>query len=522
MSVAFRSVATRPFYLHRELFGEAFVAMARSLGGELRDDQVREAVDRQYAATIDAAVLRSDCLDTLGRLRDRGLHVQIVSNIDEEQLAGLVARLGLESAVDAATSSEAARSCKPDPGIYRFALERSGCSAEEVLFVGDTPAHDIAGPQSVGMSTALLVAVRRPAPDHRRFAGLHRRAPRAGRRDRRPGDGRMNEPVDALRDFLDDRLGDTNAIDVEPMVGGGSCEIFAIDRGSARWVLRRAPSHASSATVHDVLREFRILDAIKDEAVSIARPLLACDDPAVFGAPFYVMDRIDGVPVRSGIPDAWSARPVEQAHALEQLVDALVAIHAVDWRACGLRDLAHTGPYLERQMGRWLSQLDSYGGRPLPPATRVASWLADTCPPDQAPALAHGDYKLDNVLFAESAPPKLLAVVDWEMASIGDPLIDLGVGDDLPSGAGGNDAARRRHEPRVRSRAAADPRVAARTVRGTIRSRRRARSVGTTSSPVGSSPSCWRAVTPSSCAVNRRSRSTSTSASRPTSCSRAR
>jgi aminoglycoside phosphotransferase (APT) family kinase protein len=236
----------------------------------------------------------------------------------------------------------------------------------------------------------------------------------------------MNEPIDTLRVFLDASLGDTRAIEVEAMVGGGSCEIFAVRRGSERWVLRRAPSHASSATAHDVLREFRILDAIKDEAVSIARPVLACDDPAVFGAPFYVMARIDGVPVRSGIPEAWTEKPEEQPQALEHLVDALVAIHAVDWQRCGLGDLAHAGPYLERQVGRWLSQLDSYGGRPLPSAERVASWLADNYPSDRAPALAHGDYKLDNLLFAESAPPHLLAVVDWEMASIGDPLIDLG------------------------------------------------------------------------------------------------
>ena len=235
----------------------------------------------------------------------------------------------------------------------------------------------------------------------------------------------MSESTEALRVFLDDQLGDARAISVDAMVGGGSCDIFDLRRGDERWVLRRAPSHASSATAHDVLREFRILDAIKDEAVTIARPVLACDDPAVFGAPFYVMARIDGVPVRSGIPAAWTARPDEQGRALEQLVDALVAIHAVDWQQCGLGDLAHSGPYLERQVGRWMSQLDSYGGRPLPSAARVASWLEDHRPADQTPALAHGDYKLDNVLFAESAPPQLLAVVDWEMASIGDPLIDL-------------------------------------------------------------------------------------------------
>jgi aminoglycoside phosphotransferase (APT) family kinase protein len=100
-------------------------------------------------------------------------------------------------------------------------------------------------------------------------------------------------------------------------------------------------------------------------------------------------------------------------------------VHAVDWDACGLGEFAHTGPYLERQIGRWLSQLESYGGRELPAAARVGEWLGDALPPDQAPALAHGDYKLDNVLFAPEVPPRLAAVVDWEMAGIGDPLVDL-------------------------------------------------------------------------------------------------
>ena len=166
MGVAYRSIATRPYYLHRELFGAAFVAMAQSLGGEFGHDQVERAVDRQYAATIDGAELRSDCLDTLRELRRRGLHVQIVSNIDDEQLDGLVQRLGLASAIDAWTSSEAAQSCKPDPAIYQYALQKAGCEPADVLFVGDSAVHDITGPAALGMSTALLVADARPgAPD---------------------------------------------------------------------------------------------------------------------------------------------------------------------------------------------------------------------------------------------------------------------------------------------------------------------------------------------------------------------
>jgi len=166
MSEAYRSVAARPYYLHRELFGEAFGAMARALGGELSSAQVAEAVDRQYQATIDTAELRADCIATLRTLRVRGLRVQIVSNIDDEQIDGLLQRLGLEGEVDAWTSSERARSCKPDARIYQVALETAGCTPADVLFVGDSPDHDVAGPRAQGMATALLVADARPgAPD---------------------------------------------------------------------------------------------------------------------------------------------------------------------------------------------------------------------------------------------------------------------------------------------------------------------------------------------------------------------
>jgi aminoglycoside phosphotransferase (APT) family kinase protein len=209
------------------------------------------------------------------------------------------------------------------------------------------------------------------------------------------------------------------------MVGGGSCEVFALERGGARWVLRRAPAHASAATAHDVTREFRILDAIKAAGVRIPRPIVACDDPAVFGAPFYVMERIDGVPVRGGIPEAWTKEPEQQHRAFEELLDAIADVHAVDWRTVGLEAIGHPQGFLERQVPRWLAQLDSYNGRALPSAQQLGEWLDGNRPPEQPPALFHGDYKADNVLFAEGSPPHLLAIVDWEMASIGDPLVDV-------------------------------------------------------------------------------------------------
>ncbi len=227
-----------------------------------------------------------------------------------------------------------------------------------------------------------------------------------------------------LRRFLTDELGDDPPFSVTPLPGGGSCEVYAVDRGDNRWVLRQAPRHASSATAHDVLREFRILDAIKDQPVRIARPVLACER-AEFDAPFYLMERIDGVPIRANIPESWGATPESQGRALEELIDALVEIHAIDWKACGLGDLARAGDFLSEQLARWIHQLDSYEGRDLQAARDIRNWLDAYRPPGQPLALCHGDYKLDNVLFAKHSPPQLLAVVDWEMAGIGDPIVDL-------------------------------------------------------------------------------------------------
>jgi alkylation response protein AidB-like acyl-CoA dehydrogenase/aminoglycoside phosphotransferase (APT) family kinase protein len=221
-----------------------------------------------------------------------------------------------------------------------------------------------------------------------------------------------------LRAWVEATLGRGGPLEVAPMPGGGSCDIFSVRRGEDHWVLRRAPVHRSSSTAHDVLREFRILDAIKDSGVPLARPVASCDDPNVFGGPFYLMDHVPGVPVRSSIPASWTSS--EQPEALHQLIDALALIHAVDPPLP-----TRPGPYLPRQTERWLAQLASYGGRDLPVAAAIGRWLTAHLPPDQPAALAHGDYKLDNVLYAPEGPPRLLAVVDWEMASVGDPLVDL-------------------------------------------------------------------------------------------------
>ena len=231
-----------------------------------------------------------------------------------------------------------------------------------------------------------------------------------------------------LQRFLDDALGDRVAITVTPMIGGGSCEVFARrprpSPGGCCAARRATPARRPRTTCS---ASSAILDAIKDEPVAIARPVVALRRRR--GVRRAVLRdgahrRVADPPVTC--PSSGRRRPRPTGSALEELVDALVAIHAVDWRACGLgRPRARSGDYLPRQLTRWLAQLDSYDGRDLPAARRVAEWLDAHRPADQPRALCHGDYKLDNVLFAPEAPPHLLAVVDWEMAAIGDPLVDL-------------------------------------------------------------------------------------------------
>ena len=156
MGVAYRGIAGRSWYTHRELFGTAFAAMAEDLGGQLSPATVDDLVDRQYRATIEHAVPRSDCLATLRALRERGLHVHVVSNIDDEQLLPMLDRMQIAPLLDGWTSSEEAKSCKPDARIFHHALAKAGVTAQQVLFVGDSVGHDIVGPAAVGMWTALL------------------------------------------------------------------------------------------------------------------------------------------------------------------------------------------------------------------------------------------------------------------------------------------------------------------------------------------------------------------------------
>jgi aminoglycoside phosphotransferase (APT) family kinase protein len=234
---------------------------------------------------------------------------------------------------------------------------------------------------------------------------------------------------EALERFLEDRLPGPGRLEVERHQAGHSNETFFLKRGEDEWVLRRPPRGAFLPTAHDVLREYRVLSALANTNVRAPRPILACEDTSVIGVPFYLMERIHGQVIRDRLPPAFVQGPPEaRAPIGEELVDALAELHSVDWRSVGLEGFGKPTGYIARQLKRWKGQLAlaTQFSRPLPDLERVGDWLADHAPEQRPSTIVHGDYKLDNVSFAEEPPARLLSIFDWEMSTIGDPLADVG------------------------------------------------------------------------------------------------
>lgn len=221
-------------------------------------------------------------------------------------------------------------------------------------------------------------------------------------------------------------LGDASApVTAHAIAAGNSNFTFLVQRGPERFVLRRPPRPPYPPSTHDVLREYEILRACAGTSVRTPRPVAAVDDPAVVGAPFYVMDHVDGEVITTALPDGLTAQ-ADGRRISEELVDALAEIHALDWSTAGLAGMYRGDDYPGRQLRRFTGLWERYEARPLPQVREVGERLAARRPPPVAPSLVHGDYRLGNVMFARTAPATLLAVLDWEMAALGDPLADLG------------------------------------------------------------------------------------------------
>ena len=230
--------------------------------------------------------------------------------------------------------------------------------------------------------------------------------------------------VEPLVAFLDEHGIGSGEPRFEPIGEGHSNVTFAVTRGDAEFVLRRPPRGPLPPSAHDVLREARVLGAIAGHA-RVPKVLAACADEGVIGAPFFAMEKVEGHVVTSEVPAALDS--VEDRQRMgEELIDALVEIHAVDWHAVGLEGYGKPTGYTERQVRRFTGLWEHNRTRDIPQVEKVGGWLAANLPDSPPATIVHGDYRLGNVMMAPESPARLNAVFDWEMGTIGDPLADLG------------------------------------------------------------------------------------------------
>ncbi len=232
--------------------------------------------------------------------------------------------------------------------------------------------------------------------------------------------------LDRLADFLSGPLGfeDGSSLEAEVIEGGRSNLTYVLTYGNSSWVLRRPPLGHTQPTAHNMKREYEVLAGLARTAVPAPVPLLFCEDESVLGAPFYVMERVTGQVFRE--PGEVNLDQTGRRRASMALIATLADIHMADYEAAGLGALGRPDGYLARQVSRWTGQLES-GIRVSPGLRELSRRLAASVPAEGRHSLVHGDYRIDNVMLDPEDPGRVNAVLDWEMATLGDPLADLGM-----------------------------------------------------------------------------------------------
>ena len=246
-----------------------------------------------------------------------------------------------------------------------------------------------------------------------------------------PAKGAQPGPVSAAHRFDEARLdrwmaanvpGYGGDLFVSQFAGGASNPTFLLASAGHRYVLRKKPPGVLLSSAHQVDREYRVMSALRDTAMPVPVMRGLCDDPDVIGTSFYVMDYMEGRVFRDArLP---GVSPADRAAIYDQLSEVLATLHAVDWQAVGLEGFGRPGNYFERQIARWTRQ---YRDTPLPPVPAMEALIEQLplhIPTDDSVAIAHGDYRLENMMF-HPTEPRLIAVLDWELSTIGHPLADL-------------------------------------------------------------------------------------------------
>ncbi len=246
-----------------------------------------------------------------------------------------------------------------------------------------------------------------------------------GAQEVRPGEELDVARVEAyLKDTLDGLGG---PLTLKQFPSGYSNLTYLVTIGDRELVLRRPPFGTKAKTAHDMGREYRVLSALDGVFPYAPRPLLYTEDEAIIGCPFYVMERIPGIILRREPPPGLNLSPAQMGALCRRLFEILVELHGIDFRAVGLGDFGKPEGYVKRQVEGWSRRYRNARTPDAPDGEEVMAWIAQKMPPDSdPPALIHGDFKLDNVVLDPADPTRIIGVLDWEMATVGDPLMDLG------------------------------------------------------------------------------------------------
>jgi aminoglycoside phosphotransferase (APT) family kinase protein len=230
-----------------------------------------------------------------------------------------------------------------------------------------------------------------------------------------------------LADYLTQHLANAKGpLVVEQFPSGYSNLTYLLRLGEQELVLRRPPFGANIKSAHDMGREYKVLTGLRRVYTKVPRPLLYCEDEAVIGAPFYVMERVRGMVLRAQPPKEVALTPAIMTRLSEQAIDTLAELHGLDVVAAGLADLGRPQGYVERQISGWTRRYRSAQTDEVPALEQIMPWLAQHLPGDSGAALIHNDYKYDNLILDAADLTKVIAVLDWEMCTLGDPLMDLG------------------------------------------------------------------------------------------------